>query len=44
MGDHAPRPAAAEDSQSRTATYAAVILVEALVIAGLYLFGRYFSA
>ena len=33
-----------QDSRSRTGTYAAVILVEALVIAGLYLFGRYFSA
>jgi hypothetical protein len=32
------------DSRSRTATYVAVILVEALVIAALYLFGRYFSA
>ena len=30
--------------RSRVRTYLAVILVEALVIAGLYLFGRYFSA
>jgi len=44
MGDHARRPAAAQDSRRRTTTYAAVILVEALVIAGLYLFSRYFSA
>ena len=34
----------AQDSRSRTGTYVAVILVEALVIAGLYLFSRYFSA
>ena len=33
-----------QDSRSRTRTYVAVVLVEALVIAGLYLFSRYFSA
>jgi hypothetical protein len=44
MSDHTPKTAAAQDSRSRTGTYVAVILVEALVIAGLYLFGRYFSA
>jgi hypothetical protein len=37
-------PVGGRDSRSRTGTYVAVILVEALVIAGLYLFGRYFSA
>jgi len=35
-GDVAPR--------SRTATYIGVIAVEAVVIAALWLFGRYFSA
>jgi hypothetical protein len=44
MSDHAPETAAAQDSRSRTGTYVAVIVVEALVIAGLYLFSRYFSA
>ncbi len=34
----------APDSRSRTGTYVAVIVVEALVIAGLYLFSWYFSA
>jgi hypothetical protein len=33
-----------QDSRRRTGTYVAVILVEALVVVGLYLFGRYFSA
>lgn len=44
MSDQAPKAAAAPDSRSRTSTYVAVIVVEALVIAGLYLFSRYFSA
>jgi len=35
-GEPAPR--------SRTGTFVAVVLVEALVIAALWLFGRYFSA
>jgi hypothetical protein len=34
----------AQGERSRARTYVAVILVEALVIAGLYLFSRYFSA
>jgi hypothetical protein len=34
----------ARGERNRTRTYVAVILVEALVIAGLYLFSRYFSA
>jgi hypothetical protein len=33
-----------QGERSRTGTYVAVIVVEALVIAGLYLFSRYFSA
>ena len=44
MNGHATDPGAASDSRNRTGTYVAVILVEALVIAGLYLFSRYFSA
>ena len=43
MNDQATDPGAASDSRGRTSTYVAVILVEALVIAGLYLFSRYFS-
>ena len=44
MNDQATLSAVGSDSRNRTATYIAVILVEALVIAGLYLFSRYFSA
>jgi hypothetical protein len=44
MDAHPPATEAAHSDRSRTATYVAVILVEALVIAALYLFGRYFSA
>jgi hypothetical protein len=44
MGDHARDATAVRDSRSRTGTYVAVIVAEALVIAGLYLFSRYFSA
>jgi hypothetical protein len=44
MNDQSTGLAGERDSRSRTGTYVAVILVEALVIAGLYLFGRYFSA
>ena len=44
MSGQATDPGAASDSRGRTSTYVAVILVEALVIAGLYLFSRYFSA
>lgn len=33
-----------QDSRSRTGTYVAVVIVEALVIAALYLFSRHFSA
>jgi hypothetical protein len=44
MNDQAADPGASLDSRSRAGTYVAVVLVEALVIAGLYLFGRYFSA
>jgi hypothetical protein len=44
MNGQSTVPAAGRDSRSRTGTYAAVLLVEALVIVGLYLFGRYFSA
>jgi len=44
MNGQATDPGAASDSRSRTRTYVAVIVVEALVIAGLYLFSRYFSA
>lgn len=34
----------ATDDRSRAATYAAVLAVEAVVIAALWFFGRYFSA
>jgi hypothetical protein len=44
MNGQATDPGAASDSRGRSVTYAAVILVEALGIAGLYLFSRYFSA
>jgi hypothetical protein len=44
MNGEARSATAVPDSRSRTATYVAVIFVEALVIAALYLFGRYFSA
>jgi hypothetical protein len=44
MDDHPLAMEAAHGERSRTRTYVAVILVEALVIAGLYLFSRYFSA
>jgi hypothetical protein len=44
MDARPPETEAARGHRSRTATYVAVILVEALVVAGLYLFGRYFSA
>ena len=37
--------AGAEDiARNRAATYVGVVVVEALVIVGLWLFGRYFSA
>ncbi len=44
MNDRGMVANGAQDSRSRTRTYVAVIAVEALVIAGLYLFSRYFSA
>ncbi len=44
MNGEGPDATVVPDSRSRARTYLAVILVEALVIAGLYLFGRYFSA
>jgi hypothetical protein len=44
MNDHAREAKATRDERSRAGTYVAVVLLEALVIAGLYLFGRYFSA
>jgi hypothetical protein len=44
MNGQATDPGAGLDSRRRPGTYLAVILVESLVIAGLYLFGRYFSA
>jgi hypothetical protein len=44
MNDQARDAKAVQREPSRTRTYVAVILVESLVIAGLYLFGRYFSA
>jgi hypothetical protein len=44
MKGQATDPGAASDSRGRTGTYLAVILVEVLVIAALYLFSRYFSA
>jgi hypothetical protein len=44
MNGKAPAASADPDDRSRTGTYVAVILLEALVVAGLYLFGRYFSA
>ena len=44
MDDQPPATEAAQGDRSRTGTYVAVILLEALVVAGLYLFGRYFSA
>jgi hypothetical protein len=44
MDDLPPATEAARGERSRARTYVAVILVEALVIAGLYLFSRYFSA
>ena len=44
MNGQATDPGAPSDSRGRASTYVAVILVEALVIAGLYLFSRYFSA
>jgi hypothetical protein len=44
MNDRGIEAKDAPDSRSRTRTYVAVVVVEALVIAGLYLFSRYFSA
>jgi hypothetical protein len=44
MNGKAPDASADPGDRSRTGTYVAVILLEALVVAGLYLFGRYFSA
>ncbi len=44
MNGQAPNASADRGDRSRAGTYVAVILVEALVIAALYLFGRYFSA
>jgi hypothetical protein len=44
MNDQAAGPAADRTPRSRAGTYVAVIVVEALVIAGLYLVGRYFSS
>jgi hypothetical protein len=44
MNGQATDPGAASDSRGRTGTYVAVIVVEALIIAALYLFSRYFSA
>jgi hypothetical protein len=44
MSDNARDATGAPGERSRAGTYAAVILVEALVVAALYLFGRYFSA
>jgi hypothetical protein len=44
MDNQVAQATATQDQRSRAGTYLAVILVEALVIAGLYLFGRFFSA
>ena len=44
MNDQAAGPAADRTPRSRAGTYVAVIVVEVLVIAGLYLVGRYFSS
>jgi hypothetical protein len=44
MSDSLAAPGADRAERSRTGTYVAVILVEALVVAALYLFSRYFSA
>jgi hypothetical protein len=44
MSEQAVDAKSDQGQRSRAGTYLAVILVEALVIAALYLFGRYFSA